>query len=469
MEDSMKPRIIVPVEAPKLNISEIEEVGAFYYRDDPNVLYVKCKPKNEYTGPCPHCGCFNYYKHGTSNIRHIHDISMGLTSIDIILKQDRFKCKEWLCGATFNRPLSFAQSGVWMTNRLIRQIEVRSVKESYVAVAEEYGITDNTVKKILRQYGEKQDSNRKLVAPRVLGIDEVHIKHKMRGVFVDIERGKLLEMTVDNKRDTMAKMIESMEGYENIEFVTMDMSNAYKPLVEEILPQATIIVDKFHVVSYIYKATTSARTIIVDKLRAQVSKMPASEDKKRKEDLLRRLGKESFLFKYGSDKLTEDEDRLKLMALLCKEFPELNELRLIKTYAENIYNSENAVEATKAIQTFQEKVPRKNPDYKEFVKFAGMLIRWMPEIMNYFIHGQQYTNATTEGVNSLIKQINGVGRGYTFKMLRYKCLYQPESKKNLKARPKPTIEMFNYQTFIKDEYTYEADINYLLDHFDEIF
>ena len=36
---------------------------------------------------------------------------------------------------------------------------------------------------------EELDKKRKLVAPRVLGIDESHIGHKMRGVFTDIEGG----------------------------------------------------------------------------------------------------------------------------------------------------------------------------------------------------------------------------------------------------------------------------------------
>lgn len=105
----------------------------------------------------------------------------------------------------------------------------------------------------LNKYASELESERKLVAPRVLGIDEVHIQKKMSGVLTDIERGCLIEMTEDRKNPTMQAAIESMEGYdENIDLVCMDMTIGYKNMVQLCCPKAKIIVDKFHVVRYIY-------------------------------------------------------------------------------------------------------------------------------------------------------------------------------------------------------------------------
>lgn len=152
---------------------------------------------------------------------------------------------------------------------------------------------------------EDLDKKRKLVAPRVLGIDKNHIGHKMRGVFTDIEGGVLLELTEDNKSETMQKAIESMEGYdENVEFVCMDMTRGYKSVIMLCMPKAKIVVDKFHVVRYIYTVTEKARKQIFAKLK----------------------------------KLVADASRTSLLARLCQTFPELNELRIVKMRAEKIYN-----------------------------------------------------------------------------------------------------------------------------------
>lgn len=60
--------------------------------------------------------------------------------------------------------------------------------------------TSTTIANIFDEYAAELESKRaKVVAPRILGIDEKHIVHNMRGVFVDIETGTLLEMTVGNR------------------------------------------------------------------------------------------------------------------------------------------------------------------------------------------------------------------------------------------------------------------------------
>ena len=46
---------------------------------------------------------------------------------------------------------------------------------------------------------------------------------------------------------------------------------------------------------------------------------------------------------------------------------------------------------------------------------------WKEEIFNYFEH--PITNAYTESLNSLIRVINRLGRGYSFEALRAKILF----------------------------------------------
>ena len=465
-------------ECPKLNINEIEEVRAYYDEAEPDILYVECTPKYRYTGCCPECGCFNFVANGHGSPRRIHDTSIGTKSIDIMLETQRYKCKD--CGAVFRRPIEFADSNRWMTRRLIEVIQKRALSEPFKNVADEYGITIPTVAGIFAEYGKELDLKRKMVAPKVLGIDENHLNHVMCGILTDIENGTLVEITPDNRQDTIQKAIESMIDYDtNIKIVTMDMYRGYKSVVEMCLPNAKIIIDKFHVVRYIYKATETARKQIFEQLKADVKALPDGPDKDEKQRLLTRLGKNTYLFKFSSKRVALDPSRASLMASLCKTFPELNELRLVKMRAEKIYESADQIEAVQNINDFIKSIPN-DPAFKDFKSFSKTLNNWMPEILNYFKYGKQYTNATTEGLNAMIKQLSGMGRGYSFENLRTKALYWPlaHNKPQLKARKKPvpfnsnTRQLMDMRSFFpKDEYLSgdSSDINILLNHLEEIF
>ncbi len=462
---------------PKLNLDEIVERQAFYFEEEPDVWYVECDMAENFSDFCPECGCFNIVKYGKGGIRRIHDISIGIKSVDILLNTRRYKCKD--CGSVFRHPLEFADEGTWITKRLKEHICRKALAQPFKQVAKEFGITIPTVSAIVKEYGEELDAHRTLVAPRVLGMDENHLGHKMRGIFTDIERGTLIEMTTDNKLPTMQKAIESMIDYDKIEIVCMDMTRGYKGVVELCCPTAKIIVDKFHVVRYIYQATEKARKQLFAELKEQVELLPEGEEKDTKSALLKRMGKDSYLFKFGSKRVASDKSRISLLARLCSTFPELNELRLIKMRAEKIYGeSTDHFEAIANINDFIKNIPP-GPEYDDFRAFSRTLKNWMPEVLNYFKYGKQYTNAATEGVNALIQELNGAGRGYSFDNLRTKALYWSEghASPQLKSRKKPVSGLgkvgpdgtiIDYEP-IEYEHGDMEYISVLLDRFNEIF
>ena len=141
-------------------------------------------------------------------------------------------------------------------------------------------------------------------------------------------------------------------------------------------------------------------------------------------------------------------------------------------------------EAVENINDLVKNIPT-SKEYKEFRQFANMIKNWMPEILNYFKYGKQYTNATTEGVNALIKQLNGVGRGYSFEILRAKSLYwseahrSPVTKSRLKPGPMTYTDprTMDWANPWKMGGSYEkvtvsgdmSDISILLDRFNEVF
>ena len=59
-----------------------------------------------------------------------------------------------------------------------------------------------------------------------------------------------------------------------------------------------------------------------------------------------------------------------------------------------------------------------------------MVENWRTEIFNYF--DNRYTNAITESLNRVSKEISAIGRGCNFKVLRAKILYRNSAVKQAK-------------------------------------
>jgi hypothetical protein len=132
-----------------------------------------------------------------------------------------------------------------------------------------------------------------------------------------------------------------------------------------------------------------------------------------------------YLFKFGETKLKEKPERSSLMAELCDVFPDLNDLRKIKEGAERLYLAEDRVDAEQRFEDWKKLIPPEpNELYAPIHTLRKSMERWSSYIFTYFDERYKFTNATTEGLNSLIKNLNHSGRGYKFDTLRLKCLYQ---------------------------------------------
>jgi transposase len=282
----------------------------------------------------------------------------------------------------------------------------------------------------------------------------------MRGVFVDIETGHLLEMTETNKKDVIVSTIESMVGYDkNIEIVTMDMSAGYRAHVQECLPCAKIIVDKYHVYQDLYAKISKTKTRIIEFLNWKISKME-KPDAKQYKDILSLASKNPYLFKFGPDKLMGKPERIAAMAEVCSTFPEFNHLRLLKEGFERIYACDTRAEAERIADEWGELVPPKGskqvtawqgrynvpPElYCEFRTLKNTVLKnWRNEIFTYFEPGCRVTNAATEGLNNMIERANRLGNGYSFARLRAKALYwhlaAPKTRYTIEVKKKPVYK-----------------------------
>ena len=433
----------------KLNLYDLDEIATFKHKDPayPNYRVVQCQPRTMRAQVCPQCGRrkrFNIHGYADKD-RVVHDVNVGLMQIDLVLRVPRYRCD--VCPSkTFHHQFESVEANHQMTKRLREEIQREAFTLPFSEVAAKHRISEPKVASIFDEYVKKlQEEADVIVAPKVLGIDEKHIVHAARGILVDVQSGELLEMLPNNKRNSLTEAIQSMVDYDKrIKVVTMDMFPPYRSMVQEILPHVKIVVDKYHIFAALQQRVRPVKTRLSDMLARDIEYMEDQSEKKRLKRLLSTANKDSYLFKYGGKKLEDEEpERLLLMAELCKEFPVFNHLRMLKEMFEGIYDAQTRQEAewryaewTKLVppdgkgKAGQEKLNawqttyRVMPElYAEFRTLRNTMENWNTEIFNYFDEGCRYTNAATEGVNSLIERINRTGNGYGFERLRAKAIY----------------------------------------------
>jgi len=138
-----------------------------------------------------------------------------------------------------------------MTNRLRCKIQQLSLTKPFKHIAREYKLSVTTIEKIALAYIREKDSQHIMYSPEVLGIDEAHLNGSIRCVLADINEHLLFEMLPKRDKQTVMNYLDSLPDSNNIKVVTMDMYRPYREAVYECLPDAAIVIDRFHVVKLI--------------------------------------------------------------------------------------------------------------------------------------------------------------------------------------------------------------------------
>jgi transposase len=206
---------------------------------------------------CPHCGCVaNLYKHNNRE-QLCMDLQIHGKRVGLLIKRQRYKCRE--CNLTFWERLDHTiDEKRSCTKRLLSYIEKQSIKRTFVSISEDVGMNEKTIRNIFRDYVNRLEETIRFETPKWLGIDEIHII-KPRCVITNIEERTLIDLLPNRNKETFMSYLSRLPNKERIVYVTMDMWRPYKDAVKAVLPKATIIIDKFHVVRMANQAMETIR------------------------------------------------------------------------------------------------------------------------------------------------------------------------------------------------------------------
>ena len=342
----------------------------------------------------------------------VKDLPMHGKRVGLYVNTRRMKCRA--CERTFSEPLPDVDEKRAMTIRLVEWIGKSAIKKTFSSIAEDVGVVEGTVRAIFADYVTEREQHLKFETPKWMGIDEIHLT-RPRGVITNVQNNTLVEILRDRNKKTVVDYLFRLPGRDKVELVAMDMWVPYRDAVQAVLPKAEVIIDKFHVLKLANEAMEKARKSI----RAEL-------DTKQRRGLMH----DRLVLLKRTAELTDQEALL--LDGWCKNYPLLGEAYRLKEAFFGIYDAESVDDAKRRYRDWHMSVtPALHPYFADVIR---AWTNWQPFILAYFDH--PVTNAYTESLNSLIRVMSRVGRGYSFEALRAKMLFAEGAHKHMLVKPK---------------------------------
>ena len=402
------------------NILNLPQYRVLRVQETDHDYHVTAEPV-DVTAACPHCQSDRLNSWGTRE-QVFKDLPMHGKRVGIYIDTKRLRCQA--CGKTFSQTLPLLAENRMMTDRLVKWIGQQALKHTFTSLADETGVVEGTIRNIFRDYINELEQTVRFETPKWMGIDEIHIINKPRCVVSNIQNNTIVDMLHNRNKDTVAKYLFKMPNRDKVQYVAMDMWTPYRDAVTAVLPDATIVIDKFHVVSKANAAFDTVRRKIAnaDKGRSLGLKRAHKLFAKRKNDL-------------------NDEQYLTVSGWL-NSFPELAAAYDLKERLFQVYEATAPDEAWGKYLNWESTIPPEMA--KAFRPVRTAFRNWKPFILNYF-DDQRVTNAFTESFNAKVRAVYRNGRGYTFERLRAKVLYTDMFQKRVRVQEKVRVRKQKFE------------------------
>jgi transposase len=252
-----------------------------------------------------------------------------------------------------------------------------------------------------------------------MSIDDKAIGHDGFTILSNHDTGKIALMVESTNAEEVEQAMELFGGELNkVKNISMDMSPTYSLVVDNLMPRATQVIDKFHVMKYVYDAVKDVRSRIRKELTVTLTKGKKKTEQDRQKlselELVKRVRhaitqspeKWNVEMKKTVEQVFEKYDDLKNAYLICQNF-------------RNWYDYQNRIKSneiiTKNLYSWYEQAKQ----LKEFEGVIKMIRKHEDEIINFFRHGM--SNARAERLNGKIQRF--VSNNYGIKDKDF-CIYR---------------------------------------------
>lgn len=353
---------------------------------------------------CIHCGQQCLFAFDTLPERRVEDIPLGEYRLFWKFTPKRIKCP--YCNQVHIEKIDGLTPHSRQTDRFRLHIARRCNDSSVSAVARQYGLNDDTVRKIDKEFLSKREKITPLEICEKLGIDEIAIRkgHVYATVFYNHDTRSVIHMVQGRATIVVCDFFKEkgVEWCFHVKVVTSDLWKPYKTAVKRYLPNAKITTDKFHVFKYVGDAL----------------------DQLRREEYIYQRTKTTFDIKKARFLMLKPNSQLNERGLKrIKQLKETNDNLytgyLLKEQVFTFYQIDKRADAEEFLKGWASSCIASK--LKPFVKFGKRILRHADSILEYFVH--KVSNGFAEGINNKIKVIKRMAYGFhDFEYFRLKIL-----------------------------------------------
>jgi transposase len=381
------PLISIPLDIPDVRVLQTE-----LSKDGELILTVESTLASS---TCRRCGRTISERHGLDEPRLLRHLPILGRVVYLRIRPKRFRCPFCDGHPTTTQQLDWYDPNALHTKAYERHLIVQLVNSTLTDVEAKEDVTYDALLGMLDRWITSTVDWPSLQTFATIGIDEIALLKGHRD-FVDVisaqsEAGDLHVLAVlpDRLKTTVVAWLLSMPAAirRRITTVCTDIWEGYITAVQEVLPEATIVIDRFHVARHYRDG--------VDTLRKQEVRRLKKELPKQEYDNLKRT---LWPFRKRSADLDAAE-QTRLDALLAYS-PALQQAYTLREELTTIFDSARSkADGLRRMRFWRGRVAKSGLNC--FDSFLKLLDNWLDLIANYFIAHQ--TSSFVEGLNNKLK------------------------------------------------------------------
>ena len=371
---------------------------------DVRVVYVEQNARAEWTitvestiegTRCRLCGRELKELHGVDETITLRHLPILGRPVYLRLRPKRYRCSDCDGGPTTTQQLSWYNAKSPHTKAYEKYILLQLVHATIEDVSIKEGLGAKAIEGIVERWisGEVQWGEVKRV--KILGLDEIARKKGHRD-FVVIVTGKstdgelkILAVLPDRKKQTVKQFLERMPRRVKraIRTVCTDMYEGFILAVKEVLGQAQVVIDRYHVAK-LYRA--GADRLRRQELRRLKKVLPKEDSAKLKGAM--------WPFRKKAAELEAEEQEV--LTRLFTYSPVLQQAYEYREELTGIFDAPLSKDvALHQLTEWQRRVRASGLDCYD--RFLHTLEKWKEEIANYFL--ARHNSGFVEGLNNKIK------------------------------------------------------------------
>jgi transposase len=344
---------------------------------------------------CRRCGQTIAARHGTDQPRLLRHLPILGHVVYLRIRPKRFRCP-WCAGhPTTTQSLDWYEPQALHTKAYERHLMVQLVNSTITDVGVKEDVSDDALVSILDRWIATSVAWDTLDPFTTLGIDEIALLKGHRDfvavISAQTERGDLHVLAVlpNRLKATVVAWLKRIPSAirTQIGMVCTDIWEGYITAVQEVLPHATIVIDRFHVARHYRDGVDELRKQELRRLRQELPKDVADEFRHTLWPFRKRAADLDAAEQERLDRLLASSSALRQAYTLREELT-------------TIFDSAGSKpEGLRQIQGWRQRVVQSGLTC--FDGFLKLLDTWLDLIANYFLH--HHTSSFVEGLNNKLK------------------------------------------------------------------